>query len=234
MALHMALELPLLFAIGLTAAHAAGPRLSHSLARWDPNGLVALLAASLVGAYWMLPVALDRAVLEPALGFAKAASLVGAGLLLGASWRRVSLVLQVSFVLNAVGMLFVAGMLYHEAPEQLCSVYLAGEQALAGAAMVVWASMLLVGGFVALLRHPALRDRDDSHELNRPCHVGGVTAATLACAAARSARHAGHAHHHPEDQGYNRKCGDACGPDGDQPADAAQPQAARSRLHGHQ
>lgn len=141
MARHMGLELPALFAIGWWAAHIAGERLRGALAPWNARGLPALLAALLVTGFWMVPAALDRAVLDDGVALLKVLSLAAAGLVTGASWRSAGLVIQSFFVLNWCWMTLAAGLLYREAPQQLCSVYLADQQAAAGAAMVAWAVM---------------------------------------------------------------------------------------------
>ncbi len=147
MARHMGLELPALFLTGWLAGRCAGPRLRRALAPWNANGLPGLLFAACVAGFWMLPAALDAAVLHAAVGLAKVASLVAAGLLLQASWSSAGLVIQAFFVLNWFWMTLAAGLLYQEAPQQLCSVYLADEQQRAGAAVVLWA----VAGLVAWL-----------------------------------------------------------------------------------
>lgn len=143
MARHMVLEIPAIFACGWLAAHAAGPRLSTLFSHWGFNGIPALLASLLVTGYWMLPVALDHAVLDPSVNILKVISLILAGLITGTTWRQAGTVLQAFFVLNWAWMTLTAGLLYQEAPQQLCSVYLSEQQALAGAGMVALASALL-------------------------------------------------------------------------------------------
>ncbi len=151
---HMAIELPLLFAIGWLAAAACGPRLTRALAPWNFNGLPALLGALLVTMFWMIPAALDRAVLDHGVGLLKVVSLVAAGLAAGASWRAAGVVIQAFFMLNWFAMTLAAGLLYQQAPQQLCSVYLADQQVAAGMAMVGWAACILAawlpGTFAAL------------------------------------------------------------------------------------
>lgn len=149
MARHMGLELPALFAAGWWAAGCAGESLARALAPWNARGLPGLLAALLVTGFWMVPAALDRAVLDDATAVLKVLSLVAAGLLTGASWRSAGVVIQAFFVLNWFWMTLAIGLLYQEAPQQLCSVYLADQQAAAGAAMVGWA----VVGLVSWLPH---------------------------------------------------------------------------------
>ena len=144
MARHMGLELPLLFFAGWLAASAAGPRLTRLLLPWNAKGLAALVFALLLSAFWMVPAALDLAVLHPAVGIAKVVSWVLAGLLLGASWRQAGLVIQAFFIFNWCWMTIAVGLMYQQAPQQLCSVYLPDEQWSAGASMIFWAVAVFV------------------------------------------------------------------------------------------
>lgn len=138
---HMGIELPALFALGWLAARRAGPGLTSALSLWNRHGLSGLVAALLVTGFWMIPAALDRAALDDGIAWLKITSLVAAGLVVGASWRAAGLVIQAFFVLNWCWMTMVAGLLYQAAPQQLCSVYLADQQATAGTAMMVWAAI---------------------------------------------------------------------------------------------
>lgn len=143
MARHMGLELPLLFLIGCWVGSALGDRAARRLAPWNALGLPGLLAVQAVLAFWMLPAALDAAVLSPAVALGKVASVLAAGLAARWSWPRAGTVLQAFFVINASAMTLTVGLLYRSAPQQLCSVYLADEQAAAGAAMLAWAVLAL-------------------------------------------------------------------------------------------
>ena len=147
MARHMALELPLLFVVGLWISRWVGRYGRAARARWNARGLTGLAFATVVASYWMLPVALDMAVLQPAVGIAKVASVVLAGLAAGLSWPGAGMVVQAFFAINWVAMTLFAGMLYQSAPQQLCSVYLTNQQASAGQALGV----LAIGGLVLWL-----------------------------------------------------------------------------------
>ena len=139
MARHMGLELPALFLLGWFAAASAGNRLGRSIAPWNANGLPGLFFALSVTSFWMVPAALDAAVLHVGMATAKVASLIAAGALLRTSWSSAGLVIQAFFVLNWFWMTLAAGLVYQEAPQQLCSVYLLDQQSQAGKAMVIWA-----------------------------------------------------------------------------------------------
>ncbi|MHC9086486.1 hypothetical protein ACYX7E_15860 [Luteimonas sp. RIT-PG2_3] len=144
MARHMGIELPALFAIGWFGARslpAGGPRWWHAC---NAHGLSGLVLASLVTMYWMLPVALDLAVLHPWIGASKIAGLLIAGVAAGLSWSQAPLALQGFFVLGWAWMMATIGMIYQQAPQQLCSVYLGEQQVAAGRAIVLIAMVVLV------------------------------------------------------------------------------------------
>ncbi len=142
---HMAIELPMLFAIGWLAAHVAQARQTRPLSAWNASGLPSFVAALLITGFWMLPVALDLAVLNAGVGIAKVVSLVIAGAVTGASWRKAGVVMQAFLILNWVWMTLTIGLLYQDAPQQLCSVYLSDQQSAAGQAMVILAVSVLIG-----------------------------------------------------------------------------------------
>jgi hypothetical protein len=166
MARHMALEIPLLFLTGWLVSSRIGQRLTKQIAPWNAYGVPALVYASLAGLLWMMPVALDLAVLNPAIGLLKLFTIVLAGVVVGASWREAGLVIQSFFVFNAVSMLVAGGLLYGQAPDQLCSVYLVGQQAIAGDGLIAWALVILAFWFYAVSRDPMIRGDESSSPAN--------------------------------------------------------------------
>lgn len=92
MALHMLVQLPLLLAAGWAAA-AWWPRWPAAWAmRFDAQGLASATFASAVLAFWMIPAALDAALLAPAVATLKFLSWWLAGLLLPGDHRRLGAV----------------------------------------------------------------------------------------------------------------------------------------------
>ena len=105
----------------------------------NAGGLSGLTAAMMISALWMLPLSLDAAVLNPAIGWLKVASALLAGWLTRISLREANPAIQAFFVLNWAWMTGAAGVLYQQAPERLCSTYLLGDQAWAGRGLVALA-----------------------------------------------------------------------------------------------
>lgn len=161
MARHMVAELPLLFASGYLAAHAIGGSYRQRFRAWRYR-LPMLLAALLITSAWMLPLALDAAVLDPRANLLKVTSMVLAGFLTGVSWKRAGMVLQGFFLVNWAWMTITAGLLYQDAPQQLCSVYLSDQQAQAGAGIVTLAAMVLVVWLLHAVVFPILEEAPES------------------------------------------------------------------------
>lgn len=158
MTTHMLVELPLLFVIGWLSARAGGGPHGQRWRRWQPYRLAMLLAALLATSVWMLPVALDYAVLHPAVMALKVASLLGAGFLCGVSWGPAGLVLQGFFMFNWAWMTVTSGLLYQDAPQQLCSVYLSEQQGMAGVGLVTLGATLLTLWLLDAIVLPALSE----------------------------------------------------------------------------
>lgn len=166
MATHMLLELPLLFVIGWLAARAAGGAQGGRWRGWQAYRLPMLLAALLATSVWMLPVALDYAVLHPGAMALKVVSLLAAGFLCGVSWGPAGVVLQGFFVFNWAWMTVTAGLLYQDAPQQLCSVYLSEQQGMAGIGLVTLGAALLTLWLLDAIVLPALADSGEEAEVH--------------------------------------------------------------------
>ncbi len=149
MSLHMAVELPVLLACGWLIAGTLKKR-SAMLEPIDDGGLLAATTASCVLAFWMVPAALDRAILEPGVALLKYGMWVGAGALLQSAHLRVTPVIQSFFLGNAAWMTITAGLLYLDAEQQLCVNYLIDDQQATGWSLVCWGTALGVWALYAL------------------------------------------------------------------------------------
>jgi hypothetical protein len=161
MARHMVAELPLLFVAGWLAAHVAGGVDGMRWQRWNAYRPAMLLAVLLVTSVWMLPVALDYAVINPAVNVLKMAAMLLAGFLAGVAWRYAGAILQGFFIVNWAWMTVTAGLLYQDAPQQLCSVYLSDQQWTAGVALVTLGAAVLTIWLLHAVFLPSLSGTPD-------------------------------------------------------------------------
>lgn len=156
MSAHMLLQFPLLFAAGWAAAVWLPGR--SRPAAVDALGLASATWASAVLAFWMLPVALDLALLNPVMAGLKYATWWNAGLLLARGWPRLAVELKVFFLGNAAWMTATAGLLYRETETRLCVSYRYDEQVWTGTGLVVWACALGALAAALLLRGEVSRE----------------------------------------------------------------------------
>lgn len=154
MALHMALQLPMIVVGGALAGSqlAAGGR--TLMARWDAHGLAGLAWLLLASAYWMVPRALEQALTLPLAELGKFASLFLAGLLLPGALARAAAVIQLFFLGNFCAMMAIAGLLYQDMPQRLCNAYTLDDQVITGVGLVV-ASLAIVAAW-CIWQLPAL------------------------------------------------------------------------------
>lgn len=154
MSLHMMAEFPALFIAGWSASRLCLHRLPTR--RWlrlqrllDWRGCTGAVLTSGAALVWMLPSALDAALLWPTAVAFKIASWWLAGWLLADGWRRMDTEVFFFFVGNLAWMAATAGLLYIDAPARLCVNYLQNDQRHAGIGLVLLAFLL---GGLALLR----------------------------------------------------------------------------------
>jgi hypothetical protein len=136
MARHMLIEFPLLLVAGLATAKALPEGSVAFIIRFNRLGLAKFTFVSLTTAYWMIPAALDQALLSGPAAAAKYTSFLAAGMLLPVSFQAAPLAMQTFFVGNWVWMTATVGLLYQNTPQQLCVNYLIGTQLSAGEGLV--------------------------------------------------------------------------------------------------
>ena len=173
---HMLLEFPLLFASGWIVAGAASPRYRW-LARldsFDVQGLLGITFAGCALTLWMIPTALDLALLSDPVRWGKYVSLWLAGLLLRRSQGRLSAELSVFFIGMLAWMLATVGLVFQTMPRRLCVNYLLDEQRWAGVG-IVGAAILLgtLGLWRIVTMHTDPAPGDETGTLNRPGPVSG-------------------------------------------------------------
>lgn len=158
MARHMLLQFPLLLLAGGLLALLLPGDVRGRVARWNAHGIVGLALFLLVSAFWMIPRALDEALLSNGTEAAKFASLLGAGAALQLSWQPAGPVVQAFFLGNWAWMSAAVGLLYQDSPARLCNFYLLDQQSVAGQGLVALALIVPLGWIISLARSGYLTD----------------------------------------------------------------------------
>ena len=157
MLFHMLLEFPLLLASGwavyrLGLRRGRAQRLARGLALVDWRGWTGATLVSVLTIIWMVPAALDLALLSTPVAAAKYAGWWLTGWVLAGSLRRMDPELLLFLAGNLAWMMASAGLLYIDAPARLCVNYLQDDQRQTGIALVITAVGLGVLALQQMLR----------------------------------------------------------------------------------
>ena len=124
MAWHMVFQMPLLVSAGALAARALpGAGLPGKWNSFNLFGLTGFMAAQGVIAYWMLPSAIDRAVVNPGFDVLKLLTLFVSGMLLRDAFQRAPMALQLFFIGYWVSMMCWLGIYFATTELRLCNAY---------------------------------------------------------------------------------------------------------------
>lgn len=133
MVMHMAVQMPMLVLGGWLLMYAAArSRFALQMGRWNRYGLTGFMASQVILAYWMLPLAIDKALVQPEADFFKLLSLLACGALLAHSMQRAPLVLQLFFVGYMVSMMTWLGLYFATTDLRLCNAYSLATQTATG------------------------------------------------------------------------------------------------------
>jgi hypothetical protein len=154
MTLHMLLQLPWLLACGAAAfgAFVCHRRASTLLARFDDRGLLTVTVVLCASAMWMIPAALDLALMDERVRIIKYLMWYAVGAMLASGCARIGPELWTFLVGNLAWMLATAGMLIRESESRLCVSYLVNDQVWAGTGLMALAAGLLAFGLLRLCR----------------------------------------------------------------------------------
>lgn len=140
---HMVIQMPMLVLGGwLVMGAIRNTALPAAMAAWNRYGLTGFIAAQAVTAYWMLPLAIDRAVVLPAADGAKLVTLLACGALLRHSVDRAPAVLQLFFIGYALPMMIWLGLYFASIDLRLCNAYSLESQVRAGQGLAILAFTL--------------------------------------------------------------------------------------------
>jgi hypothetical protein len=167
---HMLVQMPLLVLGGWLSARALSdfPR-ARPRTTWNRYGLSAFFAAQSILAYWMLPVAIDRAVVLPVADLAKIISLFAGGFLLRHAMARSPALIQLFFVGSTVSMMAWLGTYFATVDRRLCNAYSLESQIAAGRGLMIVTFALALLWLVYAIRNP---NRHMVADCARPCVQG--------------------------------------------------------------
>jgi hypothetical protein len=159
---HMLFEFPLLLIAGAAVGRSLPEPFDARVAACNQLGLTGFVFALLALSFWMIPAALDAALLDGPVAVAKYSSMLLTGGLLSVSFRVAPLALQAFFVGNLAWMMATVGLIYQSVPQQLCVNYLTNSQDAAGEGLVaaaIIAACTWCGSAAPKLLDSAARDR---------------------------------------------------------------------------
>jgi hypothetical protein len=144
MAWHMVFQMPLLVVGGWFMFSRASDRQDNSksatwldaVASFNQFGLTGFLLVTVAFSYWMLPLALDKAIVQPVADLVKITTLLLSGVVLRESFRRAPVVVQLFFMAYWSSMLVWLGAYFITTELRLCNVYSLETQYTAGKGLV--------------------------------------------------------------------------------------------------
>jgi len=145
MKMHMLIQFPLLIVVGAIAFN-PNARVYTALEKMDPVGAIAFIWFTAMMWFWMLPLNLDLATIDPAVRLLKLVSVpIGIGFCFRWFWHRSKAVFKCVIVFETWASITRLGWLYIESPEPLCSSYLIGEQQAVGTLLLQTSAVTAVG-----------------------------------------------------------------------------------------
>ena len=158
MAWHMVFQMPLLVLGGWLAVRVLPSYFSFPrLAAFNQFGLTGFMAAQVIVAYWMLPSAIDRAVVVPLVDVFKLLTLFITGMLLADAFRRAPGALQLFFMGYWVSMMAWLGIYFATTDLRLCNAYSLQSQSNPGWGLLALGIVLGMAWAVRLLSQKAIR-----------------------------------------------------------------------------
>ena len=129
MARHMLLQMPALACAGWLLHASAAENLQARFAAWNQHGILGFVFLQGVAMFWMVPRALDLALVSASMAGLKIISWVIAGFLLRQSMRQSSALVQLFMLGNFTMVSAAVSDIYEHAPNRLCNAYGQSDQA---------------------------------------------------------------------------------------------------------
>jgi hypothetical protein len=155
---HMLVQIPLLILAGWLMGKLVIEKGKSFFDKWNANGVPGITLTFIVTMYWMLPRAMDEALLLwPVEAFKFVGLPILAGIPLRDSWRRLQAVGQSFVFLNYLPMFGLMAWLYIDTPIQVCNSYLESEQEILG-----WGFLIITAAMVLYIIQYVFTDHSES------------------------------------------------------------------------
>lgn len=152
---HMLVQMPLLVLIGVGIGWVSVPDSASRLWEWNQSGATGLLIAVAVAMFWMLPRAMDAALVDMRFEAGKFVSLPLAGVALSWSYPKAGAIAKGVLNAHVVSALGVMGWAYLASPQRLCNGYLVADQEAAGIGLLAAGAVFSLYFAVRIIFGPA-------------------------------------------------------------------------------
>jgi len=157
---HMLVLYPGLIASGfLVGRLSSRSRIAGNYASVDAHGVLTVAIVTALGAFWMIPTALDFAVFDSVMGLARTLSLLLTGLVLAWRYKAMPGEMLIFLAGNSAWMLTTAGALISSSELRLCVSYLYEDQLVTGIGLSAYGCLI---GALAVAR--ALRTTPEAEK----------------------------------------------------------------------
>ncbi|HPN02347.1 MAG TPA: hypothetical protein PKV03_13025 [Methylotenera sp.] len=146
MTFHMLVQIPLLVIAGYFLSKQLSVNIVNQPLYFYLSCWLWVLLASM---FWMLPISLDKALLDPNWDIFKILTLLISGFLLRSALAGPK-ILSLFFIGSTVMMLFFIGYFYQDSELRLCNSYLIESQKTAGLGLFIMALLLLIASILKL------------------------------------------------------------------------------------
>lgn len=139
MAIHMHMQMPLIAVSGMLMYPLIKKILPSFFSKWNHNGIPGILLVIIVSTYWLIPRAMDDAIISTyyeTFKFISWAFLIG--LPLRDSWKKLKVSYQNIFLLYISFAYLIMALIYIVSEDQLCNNYLIVDQRTLG-----WSFLLI-------------------------------------------------------------------------------------------
>ena len=142
MARHMLLQMPALACAGWLLHASAAEKLQARLAVWNQYGIFGFVFLQGIAMLWMVPRALDLALVSAPMAGFKIITWVMAGFLLRHSMRQSRTLVQLFMLGNFAMVTSAVSDIYEHAPGRLCNAYGQSDQEITSQGLL-WLSVVL-------------------------------------------------------------------------------------------